>query len=401
MSEPDVSDLLTVAQAIAIIDGVPVAPRVGDITLADADGLVLAADVAADRDYPPFDTSLMDGYAVRCADLANPQAALSVVGEIAAGQRAARAVAAGETFAIMTGAPMPDGADGVVPVEDAERRDDAVRVLRATNPGRFIAKRGSDVAGGAVVLRRGTHLGPAALAAAASVGAAQLKVFAKPRVAVLATGDELVPIDAEPGPAQIRNSNSPMLVSLLRRLGCEVTNLGVVRDTPEAVREALAGGLRFNVLFVTGGMSMGAHDYVPRTLRDLGVGLLITKLRIKPGKPFVFGVKDGRFVFGLPGNPVSGFVCTIRLAARLVARLAGRDADPRWVSAPLTGPLAQNGPREFYQPAALSTHGVTPLEWKGSADVYTLAAANALLVRAENDPPRKAGEPVRVLELPT
>jgi len=425
-----VSDLLTVAQAIAVIDGVAVAPRVFDAALSDTDGLVLAEDVLADRDYPPFDKSLMDGYAVRCADLtAKPAATLRVVGEIAAGSVAARGLAPGETFAIMTGAPMPGGADGVVPVEDAEQQGETVRIIRATTPGRFIAKRGSDVRGGATVLRRGTRLGPAQLAGAASVGASRVRVFAKPQAAVLATGDELVPVDQTPGPAQIRNSNSLMLVTLLKRLGCDVTDLGVVRDTPEAVRSALLDGMRFDVLFVTGGMSMGRHDYVPRTLLDLGVDLRITKLRIKPGKPFVFGIARGSgfrvqgsgktepsalsslnpeprtpnppFVFGLPGNPVSGFVCTIRLAARLLARLRGADPEPRWISASLLAPLAANGPREFYQPVILSEHGVAPLEWKGSADVYTLAAANALLVRAENEPARSAGDVVRVLELPS
>jgi molybdopterin molybdotransferase len=402
MSEPDVSDLLTVAQAIQVIDCVAVTPRAVEVALADADGLVLAEDIRSDRDYPPFDKSLMDGYAVRCADLsAKPQATLNVIGEIAAGQCAARGLAPGEAFAIMTGAPMPDGADGVVPVEDTESSAESVRVLRSTTPGRFIAKRGSDVLRGATVLQRGTRLGPAQLAVAASVGAGRIRAYAKPRAAVLATGDELVPIDQTPGPAQIRNSNSLMLVSLLKHLGCEVADLGVVRDTPDAVRTALSDGMRFDVLFVTGGMSMGQHDYVPRTLAELGVDLRITKLRIKPGKPFVFGTNDGRFVFGLPGNPVSGFVCTVRLAARLLARLAGIDPEPRWMTASLLSPLSTNGPREFYQPVVLSEHGVTPLEWKGSADVYTLAAANALLVRAESEPARAAGDIVRVLELPT
>jgi molybdopterin molybdotransferase len=402
MSEPDVSDLLTVAQAIAVIDAADVSPRAVEVALAEADELVLAEDLVADRDYPPFDKSLMDGYAVRCADLtAKTQATLKVVGEVAAGQSAPRGLAPGEALAIMTGAPMPAGADGVVPVEDVERGAETVRVLRATAPGRFIAKRGSDVRRGEVALRRGTRLGPAQIAVAASVGAARVTAYAKPRVAVLSTGDELVPIDQTPGAAQIRNSNSPMLASLLKRLHCDVTDLGVVRDTPDAVRAALVNGLCFDVLFVTGGMSMGAYDYVPRTLADLGVDLRITKLRIKPGKPFVFGVNKGRFVFGLPGNPVSGFVCTVRLAARLLARLSGADPEPRWITAPLLSLLKPNGPREFYQPAVLSDKGVRPLEWKGSADVYTLAAANALLVRAENEPAVEAGSSVRVLELPT
>jgi molybdopterin molybdotransferase len=434
MSEPDVSDLVTVDRAIEIIDATPVSPRTVEMSLVDADGLRLAQDVVADRDYPPFDKSLMDGFAVRCADLvadAKTPVTLAVVGEVAAGARPARGLAGGEALAIMTGAPMPEGADGVVPVEDVERTSaDTIRILRSTTPGRYIATHGSDVRGGVTVLRAGTRLGPAQLAVAASVGASRVRVFAKPRAAVLATGDEIVPVDREPGPAQIRNSNSLMLVSLLKRLGCDVADLGVTRDDPDTIRDALRRGIAsFDVLFVTGGMSMGEYDYVPKLLAELGVELRVTKLRIKPGKPFVFGVAESsgfrvqgsgsadalapsslnpeprtlnpRFVFGLPGNPVSGYVCTVRLAARLLSRLSGGPPEPRWITAPLTAPLKTNGPREFYQPAVLSDAGVLPLEWKGSADVFTLAAANALLVRPENDPARAPGDAVRVLEVPS
>ena len=263
-----------------------------------------------------------------------------------------------------------------------------------------VQKRGSDVRHGEVVLRRGMRLGPAQLAAAASVGAARVRVCAKPRVGVLATGDELVPIDQTPGPAQIRNSNSVMLAALLRRLGCDVSELGVVRDTPEAVRNALQRAMsQCDVLFVTGGMSMGEYDFVPRTLIDLGADLRITKLRIKPGKPFVFASFGQRYVFGLPGNPVSAFVCTTRLALRLIARVSGETPTERWIHASLSEPLPANGPREFYQPVFCRDGVATPLKWKGSADVFTLAAANGLLARAENDPPLPAGAAVRVWEV--
>ena len=176
MSEPDVSDLLTVAQAIAIIDATPVQPRIVEVPLGDADGLVLAQDIRADRDYPPFDKSLMDGYAVRCADVAQTPVELRVIGEIAAGTIAARGLAKGEAFAIMTGAPMPDGADGVVPVEDTQRVGDNVRIAKASAPDRFITRCGNDIGSGAVVLEGGMKLGPAQLAVAASVGAASVKV---------------------------------------------------------------------------------------------------------------------------------------------------------------------------------------------------------------------------------
>jgi molybdopterin molybdotransferase len=411
MSEPDVSDLLSVAQAIAIIDAVPVEPRVVELPLREVEGLRLAEDVRADRDYPPFDKSLMDGFAVRSADVLHTPAELRVVGEVPAGRTFDRAVGQGQAVAIMTGAPMPPGADGIVPVEDTERvagsaasaEASVVRILRSTTPGRFIARRGSDAPGGALVLPRGTRLGPAQLGVAASVGAGRVRVFDPPSVGVLATGDEIVPIDRAPGAAEIRNSNSMMLASLLRRLGCAVRDLGVVPDQPERIRNAVEASLKSaDALFVTGGMSMGEYDFVPRILRDeLRAALRITKLRIKPGKPFVFATHGPRFIFGLPGNPVSGFVCTLRLAARLLARLAGGDPEPRWLTGPLTDPLPANGPREFYQPAVLEPGGgVRPLQWKGSADVYTLAAANSLLVRGENEPARPAGHVVRVMEIP-
>ena len=401
MSEPDVSQLLSVAEAIAIIDAVEVTPRVVEVPLDRADGFRLAREIVADRDYPPFDKSLMDGYAVRCADVATTPVELRVAGEIPAGSEAARGLAPQEAIAIMTGAPLPDGADGVVPVEDTERVGDRVRIHRGTSPGRFIAKTGSDVRAGAVVLEKGTMLGPAQLAVAASVGAARVSAFAKPQVAVLSTGDELVPFDQMPSGAQIRNSNSIMLVSLLRRLRCDVTDLGNVRDDPKLVRDALQNGMTFDVLFVTGGMSMGQYDYVPRTLIELGADLKITKLRIKPGKPFVFATHGTpmRYVFGLPGNPVSGFVCTVRLASRLLARLSGGIAQERLVDAKLANPLPANGPREFYQPVFLDAGMVTPLQWKSSADIYSLARANALLARAENEPALVAGASVRVIEL--
>jgi molybdopterin molybdotransferase len=420
VSEPEVSNLLTVAEAIAVIDGEKVEPRVVEVPLVNADGLVLAEDVLADRDYPPFDKSQMDGFAVRCEDVGEGSGfgvqdsgwELKVVGEIAAGQWPEREVGRGEALAIMTGAPMPIGADGVVPVEDtAELRSGArnpkseirtIRIQRAGVVGRYIAKRGSDVKEGTVVLEKGQRLGPAQMAVAASVGKSRVKCFAKPRVAVIGTGDELVGVDEVPGKGQIRNSNNVMLVSLLKRLGCEVRDLGVVRDEPEKIRAVMEEGMKSDVVFVTGGMSMGEYDYVPRILGEMGVESRIEKLKIKPGKPFVFGVRqiDNKFVFGLPGNPLSGFVCVVRLASRLIERLSGARVTERWVQGKLEKDLGENGPREFYQPVVVEDGVVKVLGWKGSADLYSLAKANGLLVRGENEGGRKAGEVVRVLEVP-
>lgn len=404
MSEPDVSSLLTVSQAIAILDAVAVTPRTLRMPLAEAGGLVLAEDLAADRDYPPFDKSLMDGFAVRCADVAAAPATLKLIGEVAAGQVADRPISPGEAMAIMTGAPLPVGADGVVPVEETSRDSEHVRITRALDASRYISRQGADITAGATILQRGTRLAAAQIAAAAMVGAAQVTVYDRPRAAVLSTGDELVGVGDTPVGAQIRNSNSPMLLALLRQLGCDTIDLGAVRDDPAAIAAKLEQGLAHDVLFVSGGMSMGTYDHVPRLLAELGVNLRITKLRIKPGKPFVFGERNGRFVFGLPGNPVSGFVCTIRLAARLLARLSGGTPTENWITGQLTTALPANGPREFYQPCRITrtptATRITPLNWKGSADLFTLASAQALLVRPENDPPRSQGETVTALELP-
>jgi molybdopterin molybdotransferase len=421
MSEPDVSNLLTVAQAIAIIDCVPVAPLIERLPISQALGLYLAEDVVADRDYPPFDKSLMDGYAVRAADVAAVPVELRLIGEVAAGGEASRTLGVGETMAIMTGAPLPAGADGVVPIEETSREGDVIRIEGAERPGRFIARRGADRRAGEIVLRRGVKLEAAQIAVAATVGATELEVHPRVRVAVLSTGDEIVPIDAMPGGAQIRNSNSLMLGALLRRMGCEVTDLGIARDDRETIRAAIARGQAYDVLFITGGMSMGAYDYVPGLLKEMRYDLRITKLRIKPGKPFVFGVLEGSglkaagsksagqtngtgaFVFGLPGNPVSGFACTVRLASRLLVRLAGGEPMERWLSARLTQALPANGAREFYQPAALTWAAegllVTPLAWKGSADLFTFAAADALLVRGEDEGALPIGAAVRIMEI--
>lgn len=399
MSEPDVSELLTVEHAIAVIDATVVRPRVVECALADAGGLILAEDMRADRDYPPFDKSQMDGYALRAVD-ARRDARLQVVGEMQAGSCDAWTVKPGQAVAIMTGAPMPAGADCVVPVEEVVVDGDTIRIGSEAAAGRFIVRRGSDCAAGTTVLPAGVKLGPAQLAVAATVGADRVRVYSRPRVGVLSTGDEVVPLGQTPGPTQIRDSNGMMLLSLLRRLGCETIDLGHVRDEPAAVRDAIERGLQQDVLFITGGMSMGRYDFVPPTLRELGVNLHLTKLRIKPGKPFVFGSRGGAFVFGLPGNPVSAYVCTLRLAARLLDRIAGDLPQERWIDATLASPLPANGPREFYQPAVLHGSVATPLNWKGSAEVFTLAKADALLVRLENEPARAAGERVRLLQIP-
>lgn len=403
MSESDLSHLLSVEQAVSILNALPVSPRLVDLELLSAEGCVLAQDLSSDRDYPPFDRSLMDGYAVRCADITTVPQSLRVAGQIAAGQVATKNVEPGQAVAIMTGAPLPPGADGVVPVEHTRPglTPGTAEILQPARPGENIARKGHDCEHGKVILPRGTRLGPAQIGVAATVGATWVQIYARPRVAVLSTGDELVQFDQEPGPGRIRNANSVMIGTLLDRLGCEVHDLGIAPDQPNVIRASLEKMSDFDALFVSGGMSMGTHDYVPRLLIEMGVSLHVTKLRIRPGKPFIVGTRASSFVFGLPGNPVSAFVCTLRLASIILARLSGA-ATPALRRAVSTRPLPANGPREFYLPAIMSADcsAFEPLPWKGSADVFTLAKANALVIRPENAQAAAAGETHEYLEIP-
>jgi molybdopterin molybdotransferase len=407
MSDLPVTDLISVDQAIAILDSIPLYPQKIQLPISEAAGHRLAEDLFSDSDYPPFDKAVMDGFAVRAADASGPGASLKVIDTIAAGRVGQRSLQVGEAASIMTGAPLPAGADAVIPVEYTSRDGDRVVLQRPVKPDQAVARRGSDTPVNRLLLARGTMLGPAQIGVAASVGKAMVDVYARPEVALLATGDELVEIDRVPTGSQIRNSNSQMMRALLQQLGCTVKSLGIARDKPEEIRQLIVEGRGSDALFITGGMSMGDRDYVPGILRELGMELRISKLRIKPGKPFVFATgrsegisgKNPAMVFGLPGNPVSAFVCTVRLASRILARLAGGAGAMEVESATLVGDLGANGPREFYLPAVRKGQSVQPLQPNGSADLFTLALANALIVRPENCVAAVAGNWVRVINL--
>jgi molybdopterin molybdotransferase len=400
------SGLMTVDQAMSVIDALPVTPRKMRLAMSDALGYRLAEEVSADRDYPPVDKALMDGYAVRSADVAHTPVELEVVGESAAGRGAAGAVGPGQAMTIMTGAPLPAGADGVVPIEQTgfkafANAGERVRILKPAAPGACIAARGSDIHGGQIVLRPGMLLSAPQIAVAACVGAQSLAVWDRPRCAVLATGNELIAPDQTPAEAQLRDSNTPMLLGLLNRLGYAATGLGRTGDSIEQITAAIREALKFDAIFLTGGMSAGRHDHVPRVLKDLGAELKITQLRIRPGKPFILAVMPGgQYVFGLPGNPVSAFVCTLRLASRLLARMAGGKPLGQTETAELAGEAAANGAREFYQPAVWEGRRVKPLAWKGSADIFTLAMADVLIVRPAAAPAALAGASVPIIRIP-
>jgi molybdopterin molybdotransferase len=357
------------------------------VPLAGAAGRVLREPVDADIDVPPFDTTAMDGWAVRAAEAAAAPLRLRVAGPtVGAGGRGG-ALPAGAALKVMTGAPMPDGSDAIVPVEQAEEEREAVLLRTAPAEGAHVRRRGEVIARGDRLLASGRRLSPADIVLLAAAGRASVRTARRARTAVLVTGDEVVATEATPGPAQIRNTNGPLLVASLTRLGADVTDLGVSRDERDALSaalgRALAGG--FDVVLTTGGVSAGDFDLVPALLETLGVTAHFHKVAIRPAKPVFFGTKGPTLVFGLPGNPVSAAV-----ALDLFVRPALRKSSgllpplPPTEVARLTAPARNKGSRLAFVPATLAREGgrltATPIRAKGSHDVLAHARANGLLV---------------------
>ena len=391
--------LRSVEQALATMLAAAAPLSAETVPLDQADGRWLAEAVKATRDQPPFDASAMDGWAVRHADVA-PGAALTIVGESAAGQRAWRPLSAGETVRISTGAPLPVGADRVVMQEHAERQGSRLLIGEA-GQGRHIRARGCDFHDGEVLLRPGERLNPWKLALAAAAGVATLRCHAQPRLAVLATGNELVEVGGPAGEDQIYNSGGPSISAFARRQGAQVRQLAAAGDTKAAVVAALIG-VAFDILVTVGGASVGDHDLVKPALKSLGAVLSVEGAALQPGKPVWFGrFADGRLVLGLPGNPASGLVCAELFLAPLLARLQGGVFEPKLGQAVLTTELPANGPRERYVRAHLSADAagerrVRPFADQDSSLVSVMAASNVLIVRAPHAPAAAEGETVLV-----
>ncbi|MCK6448745.1 MAG: molybdopterin molybdotransferase MoeA [Planctomycetes bacterium] len=385
-------------QAIAEILGCVSSVRDEELVpLAESDGRVLARAATSDLDLPPFEKSAVDGYAVRSADIeassvsgdARAERRLPILGESRAGAPFGRELASRACVAIYTGAELPAGADAVIMLEDVRVDGDAIVFRERVRVGQNVCHRGQDLHLGDTVLLAGRRLRPADLAVLASVGCDPVPVFRRPRVALLTTGDELVPPSARPGPGEIRESNTLELAALARRAGAHVENLGVVKDEPAELERRLADALeRCDALVTTGGVSVGKYDYVHATLAKLGVREIFHKIAMKPGKPLWFGLAGAKPVFALPGNPVSCFVGFELFVGPALARMgqdsglerAARVRRGRWRGAE----LAPN-PREQYVPCTLDedAQGVVelaPVRWNGSADVVGLARAEALAV---------------------
>jgi len=368
--------MLTVDQASELILRDVPTLKVIELPLASATGSVVAEECASDLDMPPFDKSMMDGYAVRSAD-AGP---LSVLEELPAGTLPTREVTSGTCTKIMTGAPMPTGADAVQQVEKTRRDGDRVTLLEPARPGQNIARRASDLKRGQTVLRAGHLLRPAEIGALAAIGKSRVRVFAKPRCAVLATGDELVPPDTRPGPGQIRNSNTSQIGAQVRALGLECDDLGIVPDDALAIRSAIRDGLQRDVLILSGGVSAGDWDLVLPALDAEGIKIVMHQVLIKPGKPFCFAPR----VFGLPGNPVSSFVIFEVFVRPYLGRLMGADLSRPRIRATLESGSAKSIDRVQYLPANVRIEGGAPaaalVPWQGSADLFAVTKANAFVV---------------------
>src|SRR5467141_1321634 len=371
------------------------------VSVWDALGLVLAQAVKTDREYPPFDRSTRDGYALRSKE-AGPAAQLKCVGEIKAGDTVREALTAGACLQIMTGAAVPTGADAVVMIEQTSREGDVVRFERAAQRGQNIVPKGSEAAAAQTILTRGMRLGYAELALAAQVGAVRLQCAQRPRVAILSTGDEVVLIDEAPGEFQIRNSNSVSLSAQVRIAGAEPVILGNAADRAEDLGEKIERGLREDALVLSGGVSMGKYDLVEKVLKAMGAEFFFDAVAIRPGKPTVFGVCQGKPVFGLPGNPVSTMVTFELFVAPALDLLNGAEARPLpLVEARLGEALNEKLGLAHFLPARVEWRGGAPevkaLKWQGSGDIAALAKANCFLVVPSDRDKIAAGDRVSVL----
>ena len=397
--------LICVAEARSRIlaDAEPVATEIVDLMACD--GRVLAGPVAARRTQPPFDTSAMDGYAVRRSDVAQLPARLDVVGEAAAGRGYDGAVEPGQAVRIFTGAPVPDAADAVVIQENTERDGDHVVVTMGAPERGHIRKRGIDFETGAELFDAGRRLTPRDVTLAAAMGHDSLSVRRKPVVALLATGDELVLPGQPVGRDQIVCSNPFGISAMVERAGGAAQFLGIAPDTREDLSAMCSRARDADILVTIGGASVGDHDLVGPVLRDMGMELDFWRIAMRPGKPLMFGRLDRTFVIGLPGNPVSSLICSRIFLLPLISALLGCASEPDLTEvAAAAVAMDKNGPREHYMRATVEhdqdgTRHVRPIASQDSSLLAPLAGADVLIVRPANDPPVAAGDSVRIMRL--
>ncbi len=372
------------------------------LPLLQAAGRVLAEDVITDVNMPPFPRSGMDGYALRAADLAHTPARLEVVASIAAGSFPDFILQPGEAAKIMTGAPVPSGSDAVQMIEKTRAQNHSVEILEAVAVGANISPLGSEAKQGEVVARAETFISPAIIGLLAAVGKSEVQAFRAPTVGILTTGDELVDITVKPGRAHIRNSNGYALFTQVENAGGRPQLLGIARDQQRDLHEKITSGLQYDLLLLTGGVSMGDLDLVEEVFAQFGFEIFFNKVAVKPGKPVIFARSGQTLIFGLPGNPVSAatmFELLVRPAMRKMMGCAAY-SNPI-VRAQLTERFANRSQREFYAPAwasyAEGKFTVRPLKSKGSGDIVTYAASNSYLICLIAREELQAGEEVEIM----
>lgn len=380
------------------------APAVETAPLAEASGRVLAEDIRADRDYPPFNRSARDGFAVHAADAADAPAVLECIGETRAGEPSRFTLERGQTVEIMTGAPGPAGADAVVMVEHTERDGKRITLRRGIAPGRNLIMAGSEAEAGEVVLRKGVRIGYPQIAVLGSVGCADAPVYKRPEVAVLSTGDEIVAVAETPRSFQIRNSNAYSLAAQIARRGARARILPIAADRLDETRRAIEDGLESDMLALSGGVSMGKYDLVAQVLTELGAEFFITGVLIQPGKPLVFGRVAGKPIFGLPGNPISTMVTFELFAAIAVDLLAGKqDSALPFFEVELAAAFRHKPVLTRFLGAQLEgCYGKTrvrKIAGQGSGDVTSFARADCYLVASDDRESWRAGERIAVMTL--
>lgn len=379
--------MIPVSKAIKIIERETISIGSKRIPLDDAVGRVLSEEIIADTDLPPFDRSQMDGYAVFAADTGKCPVTLKIVGESAAGKGWHKTLKAGQAVRIMTGAPVPDGADSVQKIELTKENDVAVEIFEPTEKGRYIIRKGSEIKKGKTIFKPGERITENMIATLAAFGYARVKVAKQPRVSIIGTGSEIVEINKKNGRDQIRNSNSVMLDVLCRKFGATAKILSNVRDDISDLRSQISNAAKTSeIVILTGGVSVGKYDHTKTALAELGATIFFEKVRLKPGKPAVFALLGKTLIFGLPGNPVSAAVTFHLFARKSILKLQGAsDSDLQKGFAVLGSDAKAARERDSYLPSRLETNKLGhliahPLKWSGSSDFIGFAQADSLIL---------------------
>ncbi|HXH51651.1 MAG TPA: gephyrin-like molybdotransferase Glp [Terriglobia bacterium] len=406
--EPQVTTMLSFEQALSEVEtrvtAAGITPAIEVVPLGQAWGRVLAEEVKADRDYPPFNRSTRDGFAVRSQDTERANTVLIPDGEVRAGEYFKAEVAPGHCVTIMTGAPLPAGTDAVVMVEYTRSQGNNVEIERPVVSFENVVPKGSEAQAGMPVIPKGRRIRAGEIGLLASVGKENVAVTVRPRVAIIPTGDEVVPIDRQPEWFQVRNSNSAMLATVMTAAGANPWEIGIGPDRKEELQSLIEKALDADMLLLSGGVSMGKYDFVEDVLADLGAEFYFRSVAIRPGKPLVFGRVRGKFFFGLPGNPVSGFVTCNLFARPAIGVLMGSGFErPSFLRARLAKSVHHRTGLTTFMPARIETRDAEPVVslvgWQGSGDLVGVAEANGFLVVHPEQPSPAAGDWVDVMPM--